>query len=838
MASPYGLDEDTKKLLTLDNFLGDLTVREFVDRLSKQNVQHKSRLNNGVEYLDPKPYIRTFELVQKELDKLSSECQSEKTRAEKRSRKAAAVHAQEVEILNENAASLNQRFNRLADSASRLHGGSIGPVGEKLAKANDIQDHTQQLMLLSRCYNELYQGKVPDQLVRYSPKEMGQTARLMRQLVELSTKLGSEEASLPKVAAARQTITKLAQNFESDQLDNFSKYYDKGDVDKTSDIARIMFEFNGGKSLIDLFIERSPMFGELTAQMEASQVPQQYWVQLGDPNFRDYELDKGTAGLLHSAAVQLASSVASTQEIFQSHSDKVVGALVSRLFQQIIRQRVSYLLNVASSYSKMAYLRILQLVSAEVYQTFVNTRDDELSPILEKASADLFLEYLADDNYFTVEKENLLQLLDAFIPDSEPKHALTERMTAYKEGHEDTYTRLDEELSSPASPTGSSFKARAKKLIPYSKRLKKFTSTSVANSGWREKLKRTMGSSSKLSPSTVAEIAVANVARTAAAHDVAPLEATEQMLNYVVESLNRSIELFPSKVNDYSMDIFEILLYKLGNSYIMAALDNLYYEDIVTPKQKLTSFFGSGGKVNLDFISQINTIAYQLYLLSIVVKKSFYPLLLSESVKSKLVGIFNSYFQDAEIGLNITLNTLVELVDETVKVILNSQSSDDFSPRNQNVVIDKTETCEKLITFVDYALKTLHSHLESNASLEYELVSRITNLLLEDLIVHFTKYPVNSTGSLMLTQDVIHYISTLENYDFDALRKKLDSDQTSDQIESRFQVLKELTNLFSCQPELLKDLSNEGQLTSLKRSVLRRYIQQRVDFSEQFLNGI
>ncbi|EIF45334.1 exocyst complex component sec10 [Brettanomyces bruxellensis AWRI1499] len=112
MSSLYQLDEETKELLTLDNFLKDLSISEFVDRLSKQNVEYKSKFNNGVEYIDPKPYIRTFELVEKQLDKLNKECSETRIRIENQVHIRSLQHYKNVLQLNGKAADLDKKVQK------------------------------------------------------------------------------------------------------------------------------------------------------------------------------------------------------------------------------------------------------------------------------------------------------------------------------------------------------------------------------------------------------------------------------------------------------------------------------------------------------------------------------------------------------------------------------------------------------------------------------------------------------------------------------------------------------------------------------------------------------
>ncbi|QPG77154.1 hypothetical protein FOA43_004559 [Brettanomyces nanus] len=885
MSSLYQLDDDTKSLLTLDNFLKDLSVTEFVDRLAKQNVQYKSKFNNGVEYIDPKPYIRTFELVQKELNNLSRECVTKKTRLEQQAHAKSVKHYENVLHLNSKAAELNERYNKLTTGVSKLYGSDINPLGEKLTEANSLKEHSFELIFLTKCYNEFYtKGQPPEEILKYKPQDMERIAKVFNQLLSLSSKLSGDENGLPRTKKAHELIQQYADMFEKDQLENFNKYYKQKDIEKSQQIARVLFTFNGGANIVEGFFGNHPVFSKLFAEKQSS-LDKDYWIGLGNPDETSYALDTDTNTLLTSISETFASELDSITEIFQTNSGTVLESLISKLFGQIINARVNYLVKMASSYSKLALVRVLHLAATETYRlslskmaSALENRNLQLSGVLEKAYNDIFAPYLKNDSQFKIDKSNLEELLDSLITQLDgqvdkavQKHILGDKISSFKYEHSSTHDSSNTASASNSAPeapeaddeTGSGlFKEKfigAKRFIPHSKRFRRFTSissfikNSERNSTWRERLKRSAIGSGHLgfhssSVSVIASSATASVS--VKNENLPPLIVTEKILSYVVESLKRSIELVPSKINEYSMEIFEIMMFKIGPSYIFAEMEALYFNSVFLQGQKLNSFFSSPSyNLDLSFLQQLNVIFFQLYLLSIVVKKSFYPLLLTNSVKVHLVGIFNGFLQDMEIGLNITIADLIDLITANVKSILNGQNIEDFNPRAQNITIDKTETCDKLTQFMDYTLREVHANMSSNPSLEFEMVKRISNSFLEILIDHFRNFKVNSTGSLIVTQDAIHYISVFDNYDFEELKRKKDfairgvttvieTAEDVSSIKANFLILKELTNLFSCQPELLKDLCNEGRLTYLKRNVLREYIRNRIDFQESFLDGI
>lgn len=878
MSSLYQLNEETKELLTLDNFLNDLSISEFVDKLSKQNVEYKSKFNNGVEYIDPKPYIRTFELVEKQLDKLNKECSDTREKIENQAHIKSLQHYKNVLQLNGRAADLDKRYKNLSGDVSKLYESRISPLREKLTQAKNLKEHSEELKFVAKCYNEFYtKGKAPSELVEYEFSDLEKISKALNQLLSLSAKLSEDSASLPKVGPANKAIVKCAEIFEQKQLQNFVSSYDGQDRKRSRFIAKTLFKLNGGAHIVEIFVKHHPLFGKLRSSDQPA-VDKDYWVALGNPDEAFYSLDNATLNLFTSIGNNFNQELPKIIEIFEDNTSAVLESLISKLFNDIIHSRVDYLIKMASSYSKLEFLRILHLTANELYRltlskmtSLLQENEIQLTATLDKSYTDMFATYLKDDAYFKVEKSNLLEMLDPLTADSEgvwtkatQKHVLSDKISSFKDSHTtseaDGAGQVEIAKTSGSSESGknhdsASFNGIAKNTLS-DKQVHAYTSITgqIRNSGWRERLRKSAVGASHLSfgsSSLISSMAPSSVPTAAqSAIKLTTLQVAQRVLNYVVESLNRSIELVPGKINEYTMDIFDILMFKLGPSYILPQMEYLYYNNVMIPQQKLSSFFTlSSTSVSLDFLPQFSEITFQLYLLSLVVRKSFYPLLLASSTKAKLVSLFNGFIQDMEIGLNVTLNSLIDLIEANIKSILNRQNSEDFCPSTQNVVIDKTAVCDHLTQFMEYTLRTVHLSMDSNPFFEFELIKRISSLLLITLIAHFQHFKVNSTGSLIITQDIIHYISVFDTINFEDLKKRRESaikgakqalPNTEDisGVKENFIVLKELANLFSCQPDLLPDLCNEGKLANLKRNVLREYIRNRIDFKESFLNGI
>ncbi|KAG7860042.1 hypothetical protein KL919_002747 [Ogataea angusta] len=114
MASLFQLDDETKRLLTLDDFLHGLTVHEFVEFLAAK-LSSRTGYDGAqpLDQLDPKPYIRTFEACVKELSRLGEECLAKQTKYEKIAEVKQTEHFSNVLRLAPKASKLNSQFAQL-----------------------------------------------------------------------------------------------------------------------------------------------------------------------------------------------------------------------------------------------------------------------------------------------------------------------------------------------------------------------------------------------------------------------------------------------------------------------------------------------------------------------------------------------------------------------------------------------------------------------------------------------------------------------------------------------------------------------------------------------------
>ena len=152
--SIYELDDDIRRLLNLDNFLEGLSIPEFVEELSKDHILKGAEVNK-LEYLDPKPYIRTFESTLKELDELRKHANRRREDAEKNVDDFELKHSENVLELSSKVDSVTKKFDSLDVKISGVSL-KIDPLGQLLNKITNSRDRSTETIFLIRAYHGFY----------------------------------------------------------------------------------------------------------------------------------------------------------------------------------------------------------------------------------------------------------------------------------------------------------------------------------------------------------------------------------------------------------------------------------------------------------------------------------------------------------------------------------------------------------------------------------------------------------------------------------------------------------------------------------------------------------
>ncbi|CUM63225.1 uncharacterized protein PRCAT00000796001 [Priceomyces carsonii] len=804
--SIYDLDEDIRKLLNLDNFLEGLSVNDFIEELSKDHFLKGAEVNK-LEYLDPKPYIRTFESTLRELKRLNEQAKDQQSRVEKEVENCELKHSENVIQLSTKINKITKKFDKLDVKISDVTR-KIDPVGQSLTKVSTSRDRSMETIFLIRAYHGFYTKEKYDPLesLRVSKKQEDKIkcAKTLNNLITLAKKIESPEIS--KTTTCLNAIEKFGETMERNLLNRFEVVYEDNEFDMMKDIADILFHFNGGGNVVRTFVNKNDLL--LEAEREDDQEEETLldnevaWINLADPNFKGDIKDVSTESLLDRLKFDVKGQARIVQQVFEDPIP-VLKIFIQRIYAQMIQNKVSALLQYSLSINSLAHVRVLNYLYVLVndftndVKEFLNTNDfdkeNELASILDQSTYDLFIEYTSDNTYFDREKKNLEETIYYIVHkfNSFNEKAVTNRYLSLRIENIDNV----EYNEKPDNVDKYGF------YLSEKKRLNKFAN--FMKSHLSDK-KRASTDLEKVSDQEYEEYSKLNISK------------VETVIKSAIESIARLLELTTNKTPEYSLEILEILLFDFGKLYVGAGLD-VAYEKL--RQENVASKINSVQPFDLSYLSTFSLVTEILYLLSSCIKRIILPCAVnSPNIKNRMSNLTNGYISRCELSLNIILSETIEMIGSRLNYLLSRQRKKDFLC--DNITEDDTEACELSSEF----LLNIHESLKlyiSKTNLRNVLIKVGMNFL-NQLLEHYKKFTVNSTGGIILTKDVIRYQSTIDSWEID-------------ELSERYQLLKEIGNLFTVHPHLISSLITEGQLANLKPYTKRQYISKRTDFNPSYI---
>lgn len=857
MNSLYELDSKWKKLLTRDNLLGGLTVNEFVEQLGKDHtlrVPSKGLISNPgnsgdhnygeVGTLDPKPYIRTFESILKELAKLQQECEPIKSRL------GNEVLAQELKYsytIKDLQSKLNEVTNKYVSLDSKLTSVTKGvkPLGDKLENSiRQKKQYTKSVELIN-IYNEFLEtGDNSPTLTKLldSPQFVNQlkAAATMKSLIVLARKI--ETQSIPNTLDTTKRIESTADSMENKWFEHFNRAYRDNDFTKLNEIAIILNKFNGGVNIISNFINQHEFF------IESNQI------DLGDEKEK-FEFDKNLLNpdyhyVIYDKKVMLPllDEIASVIEkesriVIQVFDDKAVHVLqlfIQRIFVQKLEPKVNHILVNSLNWSNLLYIRNLHSLHSLIGQFIkdlsnffqdgpIGNGNGEIISTLEQCYSDLFSNYLYDrSRYFDLEKQNLESILiektrklNMNFQKEINSRNLNTKLNKIIENRECISDFMNmNEIDAPNDINGS--------IVPHNKNNNnnnnsghKFFNDEKFNSRlshYRNIIKKRLDfDSSTITVPNDERLFQTMSSNSKDQRELFNLENVDAMLKCVVEAVARVMELIPNKASEYTLELLEIMFIGIIGSYIDSGLEISYYS--------LVNFDTNYDSLDLSILDYISKTTEMLNYLSISVKSVFLPLLNNSPKNKKLIiELTNINIKRCEISINIIMAKLVDKVTKCFSTSLYKQTRKDFIPKTQDLIDHDTVPAIEIVSLLNKVYSQAKKFLkEKNLN---KFLIKIGEILYNMLLIHYTKFPVNSIGGIIVTKDIIGYLNTIELWNIPYLIDK-------------FSTLRELANLFTVKSDLLESLTMEGHLLDMDSKIIDAYIANRQDSaSDNFISTV
>lgn len=450
---------------TLDDFSGrDFIVKEFIEALSDTAISSRRSVAGATapanQPFDPKPLIRTFENAQRRLGELSGDLEIRENELSAAVRRAEAQHSQNLTTLGRKLRQTIESFQQLDTSLNGTgleNAGGTGNMAVETGRRLEELDRQRRRALDAHFLLECWDGvsnrgdlSLLENLRRSGTAEAKvRSAHIARQLLRISQRLdpqswrenpsasndtyGSNSSSedlngehTPPRRNTREIIEKFSETLEKDLLKQFDDFYRKANFDGMKDCATVLQDFNGGASVIALFVNQHQFFID-RSQLVTEEVggDAESWERLADPDAELPGVEPSLQSLLDEVKVVVQEESAIIRRAFPYH-EQVLGKFLQRVFQQSIQQRLELVLEKANGVSSLAFLRCLQSSRGYISALIDDLKAHGLTEhpeaissqtalLLDQQLEELFVPYFVGSSYLERERRTLEELFSALL---------------------------------------------------------------------------------------------------------------------------------------------------------------------------------------------------------------------------------------------------------------------------------------------------------------------------------------------------------------------------------------------------------------------------------------
>ncbi|KAI0019569.1 exocyst complex component protein [Xylariomycetidae sp. FL0641] len=760
---------------TLEDFSNkDFITRDFVDSLAETAVaQNRRSVPASQQAFDPKPLIRSFENALQGLGNLSEELQEKESDLLSQVRRAEIQHDQTLDTLGRK---LDQSINQFEALDIKLNnptandrggqgeaGGNVAvQIGEKLEELDRKRRRALDANFLIQCWLQVSETgeltSLQDIQRQGGSENKVRCAVIAHQLMRISQRLdpaswgnngnGTQRNGLTNGAATtdvlyntREILEKFCETLEQELLKQFNNSYRKQNFDDMMECAKVLYDFNGGASVIAVFVNQHQFFIDRN-QLMAEEVTMdgETWDQLADPDAEPPGVEPSLQSLVDEIRIIMQEESFIIKRAFPYY-ETVLIKFIQRIFQQSIQQRLEMVLEKADTISSLAFLRCLHSSRSYIGALVEDLKNHGLTEHPEPCSAqiaqtldqqmeDLFVPYMMGNSYIDREKRSLEELFNSLLFKYNIYHSRRKK-----------------------APTGfmASLAQKTDQLM------------ATAKDAYLERLE-----SSDLTVTQKAMmLRVAGVQETdknkndievSEEEGVLSVANAKRMMTWLAESVRRTLEL--GSQSDTPKDVailLNLLMVNMGQVYVdtalEAALERATSQENVKTEPDLSYLPSIRPAVTITSIMSrfITTVLIRLAESNTTVRRSM-------EAQSKL-GM-----EAIEKKANSIMKSTVDVIVNYVTKSLATQKKLDFMPKDEMDVVEtmQTATCTQTCLFLARATGLLRTAIDGH-NLEVftsELAAALQRLLFE----HFKKFKVNAAGGLMVTKDVSKYVATLKDW--------------------------------------------------------------------------
>ncbi|EEH43749.1 exocyst subunit SEC10 [Paracoccidioides brasiliensis Pb18] len=803
---------------TLETFSSrDFIVKDFVESLSDTAIlpsQRRSGGSGGSQPFDPKPLIRTFEHAQRRMVELSGDLELRENELSAAVRRAEAQHAQNVSSLGLKLTQAIESFQKLDSSLNGRPGNAEGDgnvaveTGRKLEELDLQRRRALDAHFLIECWDEVSNRGELSLLENLRRSGSGEgkvrSAHIARQLLRISQSLdpaswsdtnatptiigmAANGSSTSKRINTREIIEKFSETLEKDLLKQFDDFYRKANFDGMRDCAAVLYDFNGGASVVGLFVNQHQFFidrSQLITEEVGGDV--ETWERLADPDADPPGIEPSLQSLVDEVKVVVQEESTIIKRAFPYY-EQVLDKFLQRIFQQSIQQRLEMVLDKANSVSSLAFLRSLQTARSYISGLVDDMKSHGLTEhpeaissktalILDQQLEDLFIPYFSSSSYLEREKRNLEELYTSLMFKFTTFHTRRKKATTT--------------FMSSLAKSGSELINSAKDA--YLNRLDSsdFTPTQ------KRMLLRVAGLKDNTDLQKQHEIELTEE------DGILNIAFAKRMLKWLAEGVGRDLELsVSSEIPKDVSALLTMLLTMMGEGYVELALDGALEsgssQEFTKTKPDFSYLRNLRAAISIThlMITCINTVLIPLAAGNITIRRDM----------EKKTALMINRIEDK---INSIEQKTVDVTLSWVSRLLSGQKKNDFRPKEGAadggtawLEMLQTPTCAAISTFLTWLHTTILTSLPASGSnikiFLTEIALGVRTLLLE----HFKRFPVNGPGGLMVTKDMTCYADLLRSWDIDDAVKG---------VGGALDVLLEVGSLFVVGSEALRERVRAG----------------------------
>ncbi|MCO5590018.1 hypothetical protein L7F22_043987 [Adiantum nelumboides] len=292
------------------------------------------------------------------------------------------------------------------------------------------------------------------------------------------------------------------------------------------------------------------------------------------------------------------------------------------------------------------------------------------------------------------------------------------------------------------------------------------------------------------------------------------LEVAERMLRWHAEAIGRCVDLSSSSdMVKNAFALLKVLAEAYVKSYTECAIDSaLTHASAQDPRSSVLP--------DLRDLMVVRQAELVMQLWQHYVNTALLPLASSSVTIRREMSIYNNHLL---LRVERKCDSIVQKVTDNIVGYLSgrlsTQKKNDFTPKNDELAFSRinTDPCLAIVDALEKVDNGAKNYLGPGKNCEAfltEIGVAFHGLLLD----HLRKYVISGSGGIILTKDLAMYQDAVNAFGVSAL-------------VDRFEMLRQLGNLFIVQPGVLKSYMRESHLSKVEERYLRPYLLKRADYA-------